>query len=90
MAGRRQAKAEADARVAGAKARLRSLASDTRPGYHLVAHASSLVRVRPWQGVGVALLAGVALGLAPRQAVGRLALLVPAVGRLLGGPCTRR
>ena len=83
MAGLQQAAEEADARVAAAKARLVALAEDTRPGYHLAVHASNLMRERPWQGIGLALIAGVALGLAPRQALQRLALLAtPVVGML--------
>ena len=83
MAGLQQTAAEADARVAAAKARLRALADDTRPGYHLALHASNMMRERPWQGIGLALLAGVALGLAPRQALQRVTLLAaPLVGML--------
>ena len=85
MAGLQKTAAQADARVAAAKARLLTLADDARPGYHLVVQASNLVRERPWQGVGLALLAGVALGLAPREAVRRLALLAPPVVGLLTG-----
>lgn len=83
MAGLQQTAAEADARVAAAKARLVTLAEDLRPGYHLAVHTSNLMRERPWQGIGLALIAGVALGLAPRQALQRLALLAtPVVGML--------
>ncbi len=91
MAGLQQAAEEADARVAAAKARLRVLADDARPGYHLAVGASNLVRQRPWHGIGLALLAGVALGLAPRETVRRVALLAaPAVGLLAdAGPFAR-
>ncbi len=83
MAGLQETAAQADARVAAAKARLLALADDARPGYHLAVHASNLVRERPWQGVGLALVAGVALGLAPREVVRRFALLAaPAVRTL--------
>lgn len=81
MAGDRQTAEVADARVAAAKARLTALADEARPGRYLLGHASSLVRARPWQGMGVALIAGLALGVAPRRAVHRLALLAtPVVG----------
>lgn len=85
MAGHRKTAAEADLRVAAAKARLLSLADDTRRGSRLVDQASRLVRERPWQGVGLALLAGVALGLAPREVVRRIALLASPVARVLTG-----
>ena len=89
MADPRQDSEEADARVAAAKDRLRALSVDTRPAYHLALHASNLVRARPWQGIGLALLAGVALGLAPRETVRRLALLAPPVVGLLTGVGSR-
>ena len=85
MADPRQDSEEADARVAAAKARLRALSADTRPGYHLALQASNLMRRRPWQGVGLALLAGVALGLAPREAVRRLAVLAPPLVGVITG-----
>jgi hypothetical protein len=83
MAGHQETTAEADARVAAAKARLLALADDARPGHRLVVDASNLVRARPWQGVGLALLVGVALGLAPRETVRRLALLAAPTVRML-------
>lgn len=59
------------------------MADDARPGRYLVVHASNLMRKRPWQGMGLALMAGLALGVAPRRTVRRLALLaLPAIGTL--------
>ena len=85
MAGPRHASAQADARVAAAKARLLRLAQDVRPGYHAAFQAASLVRERPWRGVGLALLAGVVIGLAPREVFRRLVpLATPAFGMLVG------
>jgi hypothetical protein len=83
VAGDQERAAEADARVAAAKARLLALAEDARPGYRLVLHASRAVRERPWQGVALALLAGVALGLAPREGLRRVALLAAPAVRML-------
>lgn len=83
MAGDRQTEALAEERVAAAKARLTALADDARPGRYLLVEASKLMRARPWQGMAVALVAGLALGVAPRRAVHRLALLAtPVVGRV--------
>lgn len=69
-----------NARVQLAKARLAQVAAqvDAQPGP--VERAADGIRSRPWQGVGVALLAGVALGAARRRA---LPALVPMVVPLL-------
>ena len=85
MAGPRHASAEADERVAAAKARLLRLSQDVRPGYHVAVQAASLVRERPWRGVGLAFVTGLVIGLAPREVFRRVApLATPAFGLLLG------
>ncbi|MFO8149731.1 MAG: hypothetical protein R6T93_05515 [Trueperaceae bacterium] len=63
-----------NARIAVAKARLELLAAaaDARPS--LAEQAFGLVRRRPWHGVGVALAAGVVLGVGRGRA---LRALVP-------------
>jgi hypothetical protein len=62
-------------RVAVAKARLRALAAsaDARPS--MAARAAWVIRAHPWQGVGAALAAGLALGVARRR--GWLAAAAP-------------
>ena len=66
-----------------AKARLRTLAAevDTRP--MLALRAAEAIRARPWPGLALALLAGVALGAGRRSWSGALApLAVPLLGQL--------
>jgi hypothetical protein len=69
-----------NARVAVAKARLALLAAevDARPG--LAEQALGLVRRRPWQGLGLALAAGVLLGVGRGRS---LRALVPLAAPLL-------
>ena len=69
-----------NARVQLAKARLAHAAAqaDAQPGP--VERAAEGIRSRPWRGVGLALLAGVALGAARRQV---LPAVVPALVPLL-------
>lgn len=78
-----QADEAAAERVAAAKLRLLQLAQEaSRPS--LLADASaSLVRTHPWRGVAVALVVGVALGVAPRRALTRLGpVLAPLMGAI--------
>lgn len=69
-----------NARVQLAKARLAHLAAqaDAQPGP--VERAAEGIRSRPWQGIGLALLAGVALGAGRRRV---LPAVVPMVVPLL-------
>lgn len=72
-----------NARVELAKARLAQLAAqaDAQPG--LVVRAAQGIRRRPWRGVGVALLAGVALGVTRKRALPALVpLLAPMLRRV--------
>lgn len=71
-------------RAAVAKARLRALAAeaDTRP--MLTVRIAEAMRARPWSGVAVALLAGVALGAGRHSWRGALTpLAVPLLGQLV-------
>lgn len=76
MAGRRPTEEALNARIAAAKARLEVLAAAADAG----PNAAELVRRRPWQGVGLALMAGVVLGVGRGRA---LRTVVPAVAPLL-------
>lgn len=70
-------------RSALAKARLRMLAAEADARPTLVLRAAEAVRARPWRGVAVALLAGVALGVGRRSWRGALApFTVPLLGQL--------
>jgi ElaB/YqjD/DUF883 family membrane-anchored ribosome-binding protein len=76
-------------RVAVAKARLRATAAaiDERPG--MATRAVVAIRTHPWQGIGIALAAGIVLGLGR----GLLPALAPVAGGLLAnvaGSATRR
>jgi len=77
-----------NARVALAKARLAHLAAqaDAQPGP--VERTAEAIRSRPWQGVGLALVAGVVLGVTRKRALPALApMAVPLLRRVLGaGP----
>lgn len=91
MAGRSAPAPKLNERSALAKARLRALAAeaDTRP--MLAVRAAEAIRARPWSGVALALLAGVALGAGPRSWRGALApfavpLLGPLTAALLRSP----
>lgn len=68
-----------NARIAVAKARLEVLAAaaDARPG--LAEQALGLVRRRPWRGVGLALAAGVVLGIGRGRSLRTLAPLATPV-----------
>ncbi len=84
MAGPRPTPSLSDERVAAAKARLVALADDARPERALVVRASRLMRERPWQGVGLALVAGVLLGAAPGRTVRCAARFAwPVIGTIL-------
>lgn len=80
MAARPQTQEVVNARVALAKARLAAIAHDIdhRPG--LTGRAVGFLRTKPWQGVAVALLAGVALGATRRTALP----VAPVAARMLG------
>lgn len=83
MAGLRADEAAAQARVAAAKLRLLQLAREAERPPAVVAASSALVRAHPWRGVAVAFVAGVALGMAPRGTLARVApLLAPVLGML--------
>jgi hypothetical protein len=91
MAGRATTEEVVNLRIAVAKARLKSLAAaaDARPG--LATRAAWTIRSHPWQGVGIALAAGVAFGLAKRR--GMLPPLAPIAASLFAnaaGAATRR
>jgi hypothetical protein len=87
VARRRPDPALVNARIAVAKARLELLAAaaDARPG--LAAQALDLVRRRPWHGIGLALAAGVVLGVGRARA---LRTLVPLVAPLVRSGWTQR
>lgn len=76
MARRDPDPALVNARIAVAKARLELLAAatDARPG--LAAQALDLVRRRPWHGIGLALAAGVVLGIGRGRALRTLVPLI--------------
>jgi len=74
-----------NARVQLAKARLAHLAAqaDAQPGP--VERTAEAIRSRPWQGVGLALLAGVALGVTRKRALPALVpMIVPVLRRVAG------
>ena len=74
-----------NARVQLAKARLAHLAAqaDAQPGP--VERTAEVIRSRPWQGVGLALLAGVALGVTRKRALPALVpMIVPVLRRVAG------
>lgn len=73
-----------NARVALAKARLAAIAQDIdhRPG--LTGRAAGFVRTKPWQGVGLTLLAGLLLGATRRTALP----VAPVAARMLGQNAT--
>jgi len=74
-----------NARVELAKARLAHLAAqaDAQPGP--VERTAEAIRSRPWQGVGLALLAGVALGVTRKRALPALVpMIVPVLRRVAG------
>lgn len=81
MADLRATEAAADARLAAAKLRLLRLADEASRPPALVRSSAAFVRRAPWQGLAIAFLAGVALGMAPRSTLGRLG---PLLGPLLG------
>jgi hypothetical protein len=80
MAGRATTEEVVNLRIAVAKARLKSIAAtaDARPG--IATRATWAIRSHPWQGVGIALAAGVAFGLAKRR--GMLPPLAPIAASL--------
>lgn len=89
MAGRPTTEEVVNLRLAVAKARLRATAAaiDERPG--LATRAVAAIRARPLQGVGIALAAGIVLGLGR----GVLPMIAPIAGSLLAnaaGTATRR
>ncbi len=88
MADRATNEDAVNARVEAAKARLAHLAAqaDALPGP--VDRAALSIRSRPLLGVGVALVAGLALGVARKRALPALVpMVVPALRRLAGtGP----
>jgi hypothetical protein len=89
MAGRATTEEVVKLRVAVAKARLRATAAaiDERPG--LATRTVWAIRAHPWQGVGLALAAGIALGLGR----GLFPALAPIAGGLLAnvaGTASRR
>jgi hypothetical protein len=89
MAGRATPEEVVRLRVAVAKARLRAAAAaiDDRPG--LATRTVVAIRSHPWQGVGLALATGIALGLCR----GLLPALAPLAGGLLAnvaGTASRR
>jgi apolipoprotein N-acyltransferase len=70
---------------------LRTLAADADTRPMLALRAAEAIRARPWSGVALALLAGVALGAGPRSWRGALApfavpLLGPLAAALLRSP----
>ena len=74
-----------NARVQLAKARLAHLAAqaDAQPGP--VERTAEAIRSRPWQGVGLALLVGVALGVTRKRALPALVpMIVPVLRRVAG------
>ncbi len=81
-----------NARVRAAKARLALLAAQADAEPSPVERVAYRIRSSPWRGVGVALLAGLALGVGRKRALPILApMLVPALRRVAGGgPGTRR
>ena len=83
MAGRTAPAPDVNERPAVAKARLRMLAAEVDARPPLALWVAEAVRARPWRGVAVALLAGVALGAGRRSWRGALApLAVPLLGQL--------
>lgn len=80
MAGRRPTEEVVNARIALAKARLEVLAAEADAGPNAAERAFGLVRRRPWQGAGLALIAGVVLGVGRGRA---LRTLVPVVAPVL-------
>lgn len=73
MAGRRANEEVLNARIASAKARLEALAAEVDARPSMAERAFDLVRRRPWQGVGLALVAGVVLGAGRGRALRALA-----------------
>lgn len=89
MAGGATTEEVVNLRVAVAKARLRAAAAaiDERPA--LATRTVLAIRTHPWQGVGLALAAGIALGLGR----GLLPALAPLAGGVLAnvaGTASRR
>ena len=83
MAGRTAPAAQVNERSDLAKARLRMLATEADMRPTLALRATEAIRARPWPGVAVALLAGVALGAGRRSWTGALApLAVPLLSQL--------
>lgn len=66
-----------------AKARLRTLAAEADVHATLALRAAEAIRARPWPGVAVALLAGVALGAGRRSWRGAVVpIAIPLLGQL--------
>ncbi len=77
-----------NARVEAAKARLALLAAQADAEPSPLERVAYRIRSSPWRGVGVALLAGLALGVGRKRALPVLVpMLVPALRRVAGvGP----
>jgi len=86
VAGLRAAETAADARVAAAKLRLMRHTDQASRSPAFVRASAAFVRRAPLQGLAIAFLAGMGLGLAPRSTLRRLGpLFGPLVASAFGG-----
>jgi hypothetical protein len=84
MAGRSKTEADVKTEIEIAKARLAAIAEeiDSRP--RLTDRTAMMLRSRPWQGVGAALLLGLVLGASRRTALPLAPVLARYVGQNAG------
>lgn len=84
MAGESQTEADVKTRIEVAKARLAAIAEEIDHRPRLTDRTATMVRSRPWQGVGAALLLGLVLGASRRTALPLAPVLARYVGQNAG------
>ncbi len=84
MAGESTTEADVTTRIEAAKARLAAIAADIDQRPRWTDRTALMMRSRPWQGVGVALLLGLVLGASRRTALPLAPVLARYVGRNAG------